>query len=367
MYRKSIVALTTAPLLAAALSAHGVEAGERLTVAGVLAGVAQCQDVSAGAESADDCAGAVVFQPEIDYRPADGHELFAKFGFAAGNGVNGHSPFVYTPWAADLEDDLEDINGRGRDHLLTAWYRYSTGGDGQRGLAFTLGVIDATDYLDENAYANDEFTQFMHPALTNGPNVFLPSYDFGAAVQWDAGAWSLRAVWMNIGENDDGNEFDFHGVQAGYHADTALGPGNYRMVLAAGSGDFLDPTGTRLEERAAALLSFDQALGESIGVWLRAGWQTNDAAVDHDAIYSGGVDFGGAAWGREGDNVGVGYAYLDGGSLDVAHSHVAEVYYRWQLRAGLGLTADLQYQEDELDAAAGPGGWTFGLRAAAEF
>jgi hypothetical protein len=41
----------------------------------------------------------------------------------------------------------------------------------------TIGIIDATDYLDENACSNDEYTQFMNEALVNGPNAFLPSHD----------------------------------------------------------------------------------------------------------------------------------------------------------------------------------------------
>jgi hypothetical protein len=44
-------------------------------------------------------------------------------GFAAGNGLNSSDsrnrpPFVLATWAADPEDDVEDINGRNRDYLL---------------------------------------------------------------------------------------------------------------------------------------------------------------------------------------------------------------------------------------------------------
>lgn len=65
-----------------------------------------------------------------------------------------------SPWAADLEDDLKDINGCGRDYLLTAWYRHGFSLAQDNRLNITLGIIDSTDFLDNNAYANDEYTQF---------------------------------------------------------------------------------------------------------------------------------------------------------------------------------------------------------------
>lgn len=75
--------------------------------------------------------------------------------------------------------------------------------------------MDSTDYLDGNEYANDEYTQFMNEALVNSGSYGLPSYAPGAALEWAAGPWSLNAIGMNVAENDDGNNFNFWGVQAG--------------------------------------------------------------------------------------------------------------------------------------------------------
>jgi porin len=69
-------------------------------------------------------------------------------------------------------------------------------------------------------------------------------------------------------------------------------------------------------------LSIDQALGEVLGAFLRLSWQREAAAVDYRALYSGGIQAFGSAWGREADTVGLAYAYLDGGNLDVRHTHV---------------------------------------------
>jgi porin len=269
-------------------TAHAYDVNDKFSVGGVLAVTVQCQNVSDAPGFSNTCETAAPFQPEFSFRPTPVDEVFFKLGFAAGKGINGKSPFEIPPWAADLEENVRNINGRERDYLLTAWYKRTFQLADSHRLGASFGIIDATDYLDKNAYANDEYTQFLNPALTNGPNVFLPSYDVGAALEWDDGPWSLRAVLMEVGENIDGNSFLFYGVQAGYAVQNALGTGNYRLVLAGASRDFLNPEGTQLENRAGALLSFDQAFGAVVGGWLRVGWQTEDAAVNYHAIFSGG-------------------------------------------------------------------------------
>lgn len=348
-------------------TAHAYDVNDSLSLGGVLAVTLQCQNVSHAPGVDDACRTAAPLQPELSFRPTPVDEVFLKLGFAAGHGINDITPFAIAPWAADLEDDVKDINGRGRDHLLTAWYKHTFQFADHHQLGATFGIIDATDYLGENAYSNDEYTQFLNPAFTNGSSGFLPSYDLGVALDWDAAPFSLRAVLMDIGENDDGNDYRFYGLQAGYTLENSLGTGHYRLTIAGASQDFLNPAGTRLEHRASALLSFDQEFGALLGGWLRVGAQTDDAAVDYNAVYSGGLDIKGAAWGRPLDNIGLGYAYVSGGNLDIDKSHVGEAYYRWQLDEVYALTADAQYQRDYLEMGGGPRGWTFGLRATAEF
>ena len=361
-----ITALTLVlPLLPTA--AHAYDVNDKLSIGGVLAAAIQCQDVSDAPGFSNSCETAVPFQPTVSIRPTAVDEVFFKLGFAAGTGLNGKSPFNIAPWAADTEQDVKNINGRNRDTLLTAWYKHTFFFADDHQLGMTFGILDATRYLDENAYANDEYTQFMNSALTNGPNVFLPSYDVGAALQWDDGPWSLRAVLMDIGENNDGNNYSFYGVQAGYRVDTTLGTGHYRLVMAGASEDFLDPTGTRLENRHSLLLSFDQQFGGVFGGWLRLGWTADDAAVDYGALTSVGLDIKGTNWGRPADNIGLGYALLNGGNLAIDSSHIAEAYYRWQLGEVFGLTADVQYMRDDYKTGGGPRGWVFGLRAVAGF
>jgi porin len=308
-----------------------------------------------------------LFQPEISFALTEQDMLFTKIEFAAGNGLNKKSPFNFAPWAAPLEDDVKNINGSDRDYLLTLWYKHTFQFSEDHSLELTGGIIDATDYLDENRYANDEYTQFMNEALVNAPNAFLPSFDVGGAVDWDMGDFEIAAVYMNITENDDGNNFDYYGAQFEYYLNTSLGEGEYRVLFSYGSKEFLDPSGLNLQPRFIVIFSFDQELGEIIGGWTRFSFQDDKAAVNYTNLYSGGIDISGSLWGRENDNMGIGYAYLDGGNQDVDKTQVAEAYVRFVFKEYFALTLDMQYMRDDLKEADGPKGLIFGVRGTIEF
>jgi porin len=218
--RLNLQAATGFMALVLVLSLHasvwGYDLTDKFSIGGIIAGAYQHQwlDDDKDGEADDNIGrGAVNFEPEFSFRPNDNNEFFAKFGFGAGNGLNGVTDFRLAPWAANLEDDYKDINGRNRDYLLTAWYKYMFNFGEDNALGLTGGIIDATDYIDENAYANDVFTQFMNEALVNGPKGFFPSFDIGGAVEWEVGNFDITAMGMNIGENDDGNNYHFYAGQ----------------------------------------------------------------------------------------------------------------------------------------------------------
>jgi porin len=343
----------------------GYDITDNFSIGGVLAGGYQYQS---GDDMDDKDKGALPFQPELGIRPTRGDEIFLKFGFAAGNGLNGATEFTLAPWAADLEDDVKDINGRNRDYLLTVWYKHTFEWAEGNTLALTGGIIDATDYVDENAYANDEYTQFMNEALVNAPNGFAPSYDIGGAVEWEFGSWAIKSVAMNVGENDDGETYTFFAAQIGRIIESSLGEGNYRLIAESTAEDFPDGKG-RQERLFAAFLSFDQELGDILGAWIRFGWQDDDALLDFDYLLSGGLNITGKWYGREKDNIGIGYAFLNGADdSDFDAIQVAEVYWRFVLNDYFALTADFQYMrekchtdENDLD------GCILGIRGTVEF
>jgi hypothetical protein len=366
--------LATGGFLAAGDDGLAYEINDMLSIGGIIAGIYQYQDVGDNAPVYEnEGRGFMVLEPEISFTPTEHDQFFAKFGFGAGNGLNegGRSPFILAPWGGNVQDDYKHINGRNRNYLLTAWCKHTFELGEENTLGLTGGIIDATDYLDENAFSNDEYTQFMNEALINGPNAFLPSYDVGGAIEWAMGAFSAKGVAMAVGSNGEEGEYEepynFFGMQLAYTTDFGLGEGNYRLILNTTTSDFSNVAGTEKEPLTAALISFDQQLGEILGAWIRFGWQDDKAAVDYQAIYSGGLSIKGIIWGRESDNIGIGYAHLVGGNLDVNHTDVVEVYGRFAFYDYFAVTGDVQYMKDSMAVGDSPSGWIFGIRLTAEF
>lgn len=346
-------------------NAFGYDISDKFSIDGILAGAYQYQS---GDDIDDKGRGAVPFQPEFSFQPTERDEIFTKFGFAAGNGLNDTTEFNLAPWAADLEDDVKDINGRNRDYLLTVWYKHTFEFSDNNAFGLTGGIIDSTDYIDENAYANDEYRQFMNEALVNAPSDFAPSYDIGGAIEWKIGSWVIKAVGMNVGENDDGNNNNFFAAQIGYTVNTSFGEGNYRLIGQGTSEEFLDKNGKK-QNRLAAILSFDQELGDIFGAWIRFGRQDDDALVDYDYFLSGGLNITGKWYGRTNDDIGIGYVYLNGADdSDFDYTQVAEVYWRFVLNDYFAVTADFQYMADEFDTDENDiDGFILGIRGAVEF
>ena len=348
--------------------AFGYDITDQFSIGGVLAGAWQYLEVDDDIEGVDNGPkAAVAFQPQMSFRPYENSELFAKLGFAAGNGLNTKSPFALTIWAADLEDEVKDINGRNRDYLLTAWGKYRFEFSKSHTLGLTGGIVDSTDYVDLNAFANDEYNQFLNEAFVNAPTGNFVSYDIGGAVQWAYGNFSANGVVMDVGENQDDNNYQFYTVQLAYRLETALGEGNYRITGSMTSDDFLNTDGTALKRLSALTLSFDQQLGKIIGAFLRLGIQDDKASITWEKMYSGGLNITGGIWGREQDNIGIGVTYLDDGNTDLDNSLAAEAYVRFALNKMFAATADFQYLADDLSGAKNPNGWVGSIRITAAF
>ncbi|MBW1768433.1 MAG: porin, partial [Deltaproteobacteria bacterium] len=92
----------------------GYEINDKLSIGGIIAGVGQYQSISDAPGFENEGRGLILFEPEISFTPTDNDELFVKFGFGAGNGLDGEgrSPFMFAPWGGNVQDDYKDINGR---------------------------------------------------------------------------------------------------------------------------------------------------------------------------------------------------------------------------------------------------------------
>lgn len=357
---------TTIPTFAVGLQR---EIADRATINGILASAFQYQLPTNAPSSVDNTGRAsLVFQPEMTFTLTESALLFAKLGFAAGNGLgDGTAPWNLATWAVDNENGVKDINGSNRDYLLEAYYRHELDFNSIGKLKLTGGIIDATRYLDRNAFANTAYSQFMNAALVNSPIGSIPSYDFGGAAEWQSGVFSTNFAAMNVSRNDDNLNYSYFGLQFGYSPEFSFGKGNYRFVLVRTSDDFLNTAGNSAEPIFAAWFSCDQVMNDIFGFWVRLGSQDSDAAIDYQHMLSGGVQISGNLWHRINDTAGAGFTFLSGGNKALDYSHVFESYYRLGLTNMTSITVDMQYLDDRIKNNDNRQGFVFSLRAVVEF
>ncbi|MFX0199560.1 MAG: carbohydrate porin, partial [Candidatus Hodarchaeota archaeon] len=275
------------------------------------------------------------------------------------------------PYADDLEDDLKNINGRNRDYLLEAWYKHTFPLSRNTSLGITGGIIDSTAYIDNNKFANCECSQFMNEAFVNHKNINLPSYDLGGVIELDISNVSIRGLAMNTNyeaDVDTWENYNYFALQLGYTINTGLGEGNYRLLGFTTNDKFTNWDSTDFVNLYGFGISVDQEMGDIVGVFARLGWQDDRAEIVHDAIYSGGVNINGKLWGREQDNAGIGYAYLNGADEgDIDNTHAFEAYTKFQLTMFSDITLDIQYMTDNYKHEKDIDGFIYGVRVNAYF
>jgi porin len=118
------------------------------------------------------------------------------------------------------------------------------------------------------------------------------------------------------------------------------------VIVDTTSEEFLDDDGEK-ERLTAVVFSFDQELGDIFGAFIRFAWEDDAARINYDMLYKGGINILGSWHGREQDNIGIGYAYLNSADdSDIDKTHVFEVYGRFMLNEVFAATADFQYMSD---------------------
>ncbi len=110
-------------------------------------------------------------------------------------------------------------------------------------------------------------------------------------------------------------------------------------------------------------LSLGHELNSIVGVFARIGCQDDDAVVDHDSLYSGGINISGELWGRGDDAAGLGYAYLNGASKgDIDNTQAAEAYVKFQVCEFSDISLDFQYLKDKVRDDDNRDGFIYGIR-----
>ena len=346
---------------------YALDLNDFVSIEAAITGVSQHADFDNvydddGNKVNDTTRGAISVDIGANIHPTEYDEFQITYSFAEGEAINGLETFTLAPFADDLEEDLSDINSSGRYNLLEAWYKHTFPFNDSDSLAITLGIIGSTGFIDDNEYANDEVSQFMNDMFVNSTLANLPDYDSGSAIELNTGAWSLKGVVMNS-ENDDDNHYNYYAVQIGRHVSNSLGDGNYRIYGFRTDKEFIDASDTNNESLSGIGISIDQQLNDTVGAFVRAATQSDDAAIDHDEMISFGLNIMGNHWNRPEDNVGVGIGYLNGAKdSGIQDTIAAEAYYRYLLTDNIDVSVDAQWIKDSIEGDNNPEGMLIGVR-----
>ncbi len=341
--------------------AQAWDLGHGLSVDLALRGIGQHGVFSGPASRAG---GAALLDVAPRWEPTPDDVVFLWARFAAGNGLNAHTPTVLAPYGGDLGDDVRGIDGTDRSYLLEGWVQRRIPMKGLGVFRLTLGIVDVARFIDENDYANDQDGQFMNQALVNVAKSVLPNYEPAAVLQWDRGPWSLRAAGV-LGSLDNSMHLDYGAGELVYTAQTPWGEGHTRVLGFLSGPGHPAPDGRMHDRRIAAVaLNMDQALGDTLGVFFRGQVQAERGDGVYRSMLSGGAVWSGRAWGRPSDRVGIGYAMLEGmDHTGLRGTQLVEVYWRWRLGKAVDWSLDLQWMRDDYRHGSDVEAWIGGLRA----
>ncbi len=180
--------------------------------------------------------------------------------------------------SARYEADERDVNVR------EAWLRTELF---EQTLVLSAGMLDLTNYFDNNAAANDETTQFITDTLVNNPFLAPPTNGGGFVAIYDPKMGFTLKAGVQRGETatTDFTDNIYSVFEASYLANFSFMPqGNYRAWYRINDdGD---------EENRAWGISIDQQLTRAITVFARFGQQFTSEEYDRDDFfYSGGIEF----------------------------------------------------------------------------
>jgi hypothetical protein len=275
-------------------------------------------------------------------------------------GLSGSPPDTEIPSLTLLNGYTARLVAQNELNLREAWLRTEL--FGQR-LALTAGRLDLTNYFDQNAFANDESTQFLSDALVNNQMLGLSSNGTGVATEFDPKNGFRFKFGFQQSNDDAANLSDsmFTLTEVGYtFTPFTLPEGTYRAWFRT------DNTPVSPESGGVATgfgISVDQKVSPFVGVFARYG--TSNLDPGRDNFWSAGLSLQNAFIFNPQDTWGVGYAQMD---LDNGQKErLTEGYYNFHLTERLRLSFHLTHVLDDADTASEFGYLLPGVRFQAAF
>ena len=327
---------------------------------------------------ADQTDATVSGQLEFSVPVSEHGEFFTLIEAGYGEGIDARIPTF-----SGFNDDADPEE---RLYFSEAWYEHKW-----ERLRFRIGQVDLTTDFDTNEYANCENEQFISTGFVNNLALEIPDNTFGGFLWWDLGErFSLGGGYQSNNGWEDVFRSGFGIVEADFRPHFLGKPGNYRFYGWVSRHDAFDES-FLLEDplyggclrwetehfhaytNAGWGFSFDQELGERMGVWCRYGSQKNDDFNAFKSSFSAGIHFHKFLPRRESDEIGIAYglirlgdAYrtsLEADGLMADSEHHLEVYYRIALGDCFQLSPNIQWVKNPCGDATKDDIVVFGLHA----
>jgi len=244
--------------------------------------------------------------------------------------------------------------------LIEAWYEHYLK---SIPITITFGKIDATRYIDTNQYANDETTQFLGDIFKNSPAIEFPD-DNSAGIRLlitPSDFLDIELLTMDAdGDWEDIFDNVFFAVQFNFKTKFLEKSGNYRVYgwLNNKNHTKWGNISKNKEENYGFGLSFDQEITDTLGVFVRYGWQNpevyvEDAEEDADfsleQSWSIGFQFSGCLWKRDNDVFGIAFGkvipsddYKKANNRNAETESHLETYYNFKVNDHLSISPDIQ-------------------------
>jgi hypothetical protein len=250
-------------------------------------------------------------------------------------GLSGAPPDAEIPSLTLINGYTARLVRQNELNLREAWLRTEL--FGQR-LALSAGRLDLTNYFDQNAFANDESTQFISDALVNNQMLGLAVNGTGVAAEFDPKNGLRLKFGLQQSSTDATNLSDslFTLSEVGYTTTPfALPEGTYRLWFRT------DNTSGGIARGVG--VSLDQKLTPIVGLFGRYGTQELlEGGRDHYYSFGMGIQTG-LVFNPQ-DTWGIGYAQMD---LDSGENEkLVEGYYNFLLTDKLRLSFHLQHVLD---------------------
>ena len=271
-----------------------------------------------------------------------------------GKGADRHLGKILLANLNTIADDNDEY-GNGIQ-IIEAYYTQSFLNDH---LYITIGKTDNETFIDLNAFANDENTQFIGKPFVNSPLLdtrdnYLPTLAIGGSISKELKLVVL-AQTMN---RPDIFTFEEEGVgqnlfdDPGFSAQLTYSPklrgfeGNYRLLGGWDSYNFKYPDGQQGRGTTWGMgLSLDQKINEKVGLFARGGCGKK-STFGLTWYWSGGAQLTGILPSRCSDVLGVGISgIIHEQKFQVKNSGLEthmEAYYRIVLNDYFAITPDIQ-------------------------